>query len=59
MSATTRLVATATLAVVLTGYGEKAIDCKNSQGQQARQECAHRASTEGGRISPTPDPKKW
>ena len=59
MSTMTRLVATAALTVALTGCGEKAIDCKNPQGQQARQECAHRASTEGGRISPTPDPKKW
>jgi hypothetical protein len=59
MSTMTILVATATLAVVLTGCGEKPIDCKNPQGQQVKQECAHRASTEGGRISPTPDPKKW
>ena len=59
MNTMTMLFVIAALAVVLTGCGEKPIDCNNPQGQQAMQECAHRASTEGGRISPTPDPKKW
>jgi PBP1b-binding outer membrane lipoprotein LpoB len=52
-------IAVAVLAFVLTGCGEKQIDCKNPQGQAAKQECAHRASTDGSRIAPTPDPKKW
>jgi hypothetical protein len=55
----TMLFAIAALAAVVTGCGDKPIDCKNPQGKEAKQECAHRASTAGGHIAPTPNPGKW
>lgn len=54
----TPLVFAVATALLVTGCGQRALDCKKPNSQEEQQQCAHKASTES-RIAPTEKPKNW
>lgn len=55
---TRQLITTAMILGVLSGCGQRELDCKNPRNPEEKQHCAHKEATEP-RISPTEKPKNW
>lgn len=54
----TPLIFAVAVALLVSGCGQRELDCKKPSNQEEQQQCAHKASTES-RIAPTEKPKNW